>query len=69
MILVDADSDHSTRGTATVDLRAAAQRMDTQVVILGSLSRSEHVVGDQFVAKPYHYGPLIRKIEDLLAAA
>ena len=58
------------RGAATDELRAAASRFDTPVVILGTLShiRSLNLEG-QFVAKPYHYGPLIRKIEDLLAAA
>ena len=70
LIVLDAESDHSTRGTATDDLRAVARRIDTPVVILGTLSqRRGQISGGQFVAKPYHYGPLIRKIEDLLAAA
>jgi CheY-like chemotaxis protein len=70
LIVLDAESDHSIRGAATDELRAAASRFDTPVVILGTLShiRSLNLEG-QFVAKPYHYGPLIRKIEDLLAAA
>ena len=32
------------------------------------LTRGQFSAG-HFVAKPYHYGPLIRKIEALLAAA
>jgi CheY-like chemotaxis protein len=70
LIVLDAECDHSTHGAATDQLRAAACRFDTPVVILGTLSqRGSQIPAGQFVAKPYHYGPLIRKIEDLLAAA
>ncbi len=41
-----------------------------QLVILGSIRTSQvGVPGGEFVAKPYHYGPLIRRIEELLDAA
>jgi two-component system KDP operon response regulator KdpE len=70
LIVFDAESDQSGTGEPTNDLRKAACRNDTPIVILGKV-RQPH--GDfptgQFVAKPYHYGPLIRKIDDLLAAA
>jgi ActR/RegA family two-component response regulator len=36
------------------------------LVLLGSLRRGSPPVEGQFVAKPYHYGSLIRKIEELL---
>jgi hypothetical protein len=40
---------------------------EPQLVLLGSLRRLGHrLPGGEFVAKPYHYGPLIRKIEELL---
>ncbi|MEN6459261.1 MAG: hypothetical protein ABFC63_10050 [Thermoguttaceae bacterium] len=40
-----------------------------QLVLLGSLRGwRDRVPGGEFVAKPYHYGPLIRKIEELLEA-
>jgi DNA-binding response OmpR family regulator len=36
-------------------------------VLLGSLrDRRNRLSGGEFVAKPYHYGPLIRRIEELL---
>ena len=39
-----------------------------RLVILGSLRRQGNCLpGGEFVAKPYHYGLLIRKIEELLA--
>jgi CheY-like chemotaxis protein len=70
LIVFDAESDQSERGTAGERLGAVAGRTDTPIVILGMLARGQ--VGfpsGQFVPKPYQYGSLIRKIEELLAAA
>jgi DNA-binding response OmpR family regulator len=69
LIVLDADSDPSS-GEATEILRSVASRNATPIVILGTLSRkfAEHPPG-QIVSKPYHYGQLLRKIDDLLAAA
>ena len=45
-------------------------RESTPLVILGTLRRpSSTMLPGEFVPKPYHYGPLIRKIEELLAAS
>lgn len=42
----------------------------TRLVMLGNVRRGRgEVPGGEFVAKPYHYGPLIRRIEQLLDAA
>jgi DNA-binding response OmpR family regulator len=70
LIVFDADSDHTASGEGVADVRAAASRNGTPIVILGTVRdpRKRPSFG-QFVAKPYHYGPLIHKIEDLLAAA
>ena len=70
LIVLDAESDHSESQCATEQLRAAASRNDTPIVILGKVSGpdSRHS-GAQFLAKPYHYGQLVRKIEGLLATA
>lgn len=50
-----------------------AQETETttpRLVVLGSMrTRAAGVPGGEFVAKPYHYAPLIRKIEELLDAA
>jgi hypothetical protein len=44
-----------------------APQYQPQLVLLGSLRRQGNVLpGSEFVAKPYQYGPLIRKIEELL---
>jgi DNA-binding response OmpR family regulator len=42
----------------------------TNLLILGSLRRSRNpTFRGEFVAKPYHYAPLIRRIEQLLDSA
>jgi CheY-like chemotaxis protein len=70
LIVLDADSDRSPTGTATAELQAAAGRQGTPIVILGTVrTPPNRPAGFQFVSKPYHYGPLILRIEDLLAAA
>jgi hypothetical protein len=41
-----------------------------RLVLLGNLRGWRELLPDgEFVPKPYHYGPLIRKIEELLASA
>jgi DNA-binding response OmpR family regulator len=48
-------------------LRAETGGQTTPVIVLGTV-RTRGIAKDHFVSKPYHYGPLIRKIEALLAA-
>lgn len=59
--------------SATADdpsLRAACESEvashGAELVILGNLRRSELMPEQHLVRKPYHYGPLIRKIEQLI---
>ncbi|HEX5472096.1 MAG TPA: response regulator, partial [Lacipirellulaceae bacterium] len=64
LIVFDADSDVSVTGGPTNELREAASRNNTPIVILGKLRRRDgQSEPGQFVTKPYHYGPLIRKID------
>jgi len=70
LIVLDADSDHSVASAETHDLHAAANRNGTPIVILGTVRDArKRLPSGQIVAKPYHYGPLIAKIDNLLAAA
>ena len=70
LIVFDADSDHSGTGAGLDDVNAAANRNGTPIVILGTVRQMpQRLVAGQIVSKPYHYGPLVDKIEDLLAAA
>jgi DNA-binding response OmpR family regulator len=42
----------------------------TPLVMLGTVRRGmDRLPEGEFVAKPYHYGPLIRRIEELLATS
>jgi len=37
------------------------------IILLGNLRRNQPPIpGSEFVAKPYHFGPLIRRIEEIL---
>lgn len=70
LIVFDAESDRTASGSGARDLKAAASRNGTPIVILGTVrSAKKHAASGQFVSKPYHYGQLIHKIEGLLAAA
>jgi CheY-like chemotaxis protein len=70
LIVFDADSDHSGTGAGIDDVHAAASRNGTPIVILGTVRQlPKRFAAGQIVSKPYHYGPLVDKIEDLLAAA
>jgi len=69
LIVLDAESDRTTTGCATSELHEAAGRTGTPIVILGTVRPARAAIAaGQFVAKPYHYGQLLRKIETLLAA-
>jgi CheY-like chemotaxis protein len=70
LIVLDAESDWSRTGQPMAELQAAARDNDTPIVILGNLRRrkGDHFPGD-FLPKPYHYPALLRRIEELLAAA
>ena len=65
LIVVDLELDQQTGDD--ICGRFDRQGRHTPLVLLGSARRREPVVPmGQFVAKPYHYGPLIRTIEGLL---
>jgi CheY-like chemotaxis protein len=54
---------------AALPTRFAQQTKDgaSSLIVLGTARRiAPHVPHGQFVPKPYHYAPLIRKIEELL---
>jgi DNA-binding response OmpR family regulator len=70
LIVFDAESDRTDSGSGARDLKAAASRNGTPIVILGTVrSAKKRPTPGQFVSKPYHYGQLINKIENMLDAA
>jgi DNA-binding response OmpR family regulator len=69
LIVVDAEANgtHDQEDGAE-KLAAAAARNACPIVVLGTFRRSASPFSaGQFVAKPYHYGALIRRIEELLS--
>ena len=69
LILLDLDSDNSRDGLAARSLGDSAGRTDTPIVGLGAVKQqSAWTSGGEFVTKPYHYAPLIRRIEAMLAS-
>jgi CheY-like chemotaxis protein len=40
----------------------------TSLVLLGGVRRPQPLPQGEYIAKPYHYAPLIRKIEEILSA-
>ena len=65
VIVLDVDGANAGR-RACDDLLAHSRRDDRQLVVLGKTCRSRDQDRGLFVSKPYHYAPLIRKIEALL---
>jgi CheY-like chemotaxis protein len=45
-----------------------SQSGQTSLVLLGSVRRPQPIPRGEYVAKPYHYAPLIRRIEEILSA-
>ncbi len=66
LIVVDGETPHGDEDWK--ELSAAARRRSTPLVVLGSARlHAAALPAGEFVDKPYHYAPLIRRIEGLLA--
>jgi two-component system response regulator MprA len=68
VVVLDLEKDDGLPRLACQALQAAAQRRDTPIVILGTAHRAFAGGGVHWVSKPYHFGPLVRRIESLLRA-
>ena len=67
LIVLDADSDPSEDREATRQLTTTALRTNTPIVLLGKITGAEIPIdASDLLAKPYHYGQLIRRIEAVL---
>jgi DNA-binding response OmpR family regulator len=67
VIVFDVESDHQSPPRQAGSLVDEAQAQATPLVLLGKIRRDQPLPAGDVVPKPYHYGPLIRKIEVLLA--
>jgi DNA-binding response OmpR family regulator len=70
LIVVDAEAAQcGACDSSAARLAAAAARNACPIVVLGTFRRAASPFpAEQFVAKPYHYGALIRRIEELLGS-
>jgi DNA-binding response OmpR family regulator len=70
VIVLDLEIDAESTENLAADFNAQTQAHQASLVLLGSALRVRKAFpGGQFVNKPYHYAPLIRKIESLLEGA
>jgi two-component system KDP operon response regulator KdpE len=68
LIVLDLELDCADGEESAAPLVRQSQTDCTPLVVLGTVRRrSSPLPGREFIAKPYHYGPLIRKIEELLS--
>jgi CheY-like chemotaxis protein len=66
LIVLDGETPHGDDDWK--ELNAAAHQRSTPLVVLGSARlHGDALPSGEFVDKPYHYAPLIRRIEGLLA--
>ena len=67
LIVLDMELEDMPVGQAFLPAPLCDSQYQPQLILLGTLRgwRNRATEGE-FVAKPYHYGPLIRKIEELL---
>ncbi len=67
LIVVDVDSDRSEDCQETRQLQQEALRTATPIVVLGQVNRLKTPLGPcELLSKPYHYGELLRRIENVL---
>lgn len=69
LIVLDLECEGANAG-ASGKIAAQSLADETQLLVLGNARRvAPELPAGQFVSKPYHYAPLIRKIEELLEKA
>lgn len=67
LIVLDLEIDDVNLEGSTPTFWAGREDNNVPIILLGTLRRNRpHIPGSEFVSKPYHYGPLIRRIEELL---
>jgi DNA-binding response OmpR family regulator len=69
VIVLDEDAENSWSVQLAAQFEEQSERHHTPLVVLGAARRRHRLPTGEFVEKPYHYGPLVRKIELLLAQA
>jgi DNA-binding response OmpR family regulator len=67
LIVLDLEVEDSSPESISAPFAEHSRSDSTRLVLLGTVRRRRKPPDDgEFVAKPYHFGPLVRKIEQLL---
>ncbi|MHB1037741.1 MAG: response regulator [Pirellulales bacterium] len=66
LIVLDMEMETGSVEGISAGFEAASDARQTPMVLLGNARRRVGAANREFVSKPYHYGPLIRRIEELL---
>ena len=69
LIVLDLELDEPSPEQTCAQFAQQSSEARTSLVLLASRRRLADVSVGEFVVKPYHYGPLIRRIEEMLGAA
>ncbi|HTQ38567.1 MAG TPA: hypothetical protein VMJ32_06040 [Pirellulales bacterium] len=65
LIVLDFETSRASVAVAE-EFAFVAEKDGGMLVILGNLQPGANTLGGEFIAKPYHYKPLILRIEELL---
>jgi CheY-like chemotaxis protein len=69
VIVLDLDAQQGGAADPSAVFEDEARGQERSLIVLGTASHAARVPADQVIAKPYHFGPLVRKIEELAAKA
>ncbi len=67
LIVLDLEIEDNASDEIAAQFAGQAGGGPTALVLLGSVRRQHSLPHGEYVAKPYHYAPLIRKIEEILS--
>jgi CheY-like chemotaxis protein len=66
LVVVDVEIDSASPAEISDEFASRTRPRQTPLVLLGTARRATGRLPCEFVAKPYHYAPLVRRIEQLL---
>ncbi len=69
VIVLDLDAQADDAADLSAAFEDNANGQQGSIIVLGQARRTARLTASQVVAKPYHFGPLVRKIEELAAKA
>ena len=68
LIVLDMDVEGDAQAEIAAEFAKQSPRGRASLVILGTVRRGQTLPQSEYVSKPYHYAPLIRRIEAILSA-